>query len=149
MGSSYDFKAWKRLLKKYNCKLEQTKQPDFFAVSAQYLDGDIEMYISRPEDTDFDILKFQVIQTLMHELIHVNQAGAHEEQYDRLFSKNDPDEYLGKFGEIQAFAHDIAMEYIDTKDFSTCETLCRYDGAEFAVRKELWRQIFRWLEYYN
>lgn len=151
MGSVFNEHMWDRLLRKHRMRLIMDKDSPEPAVSAEYWDEEdlIHITVSQPKLWNLDDLKFEIIQTAMHELIHANQYAAHEEQYDRVIAKCVPadafNDYLSTFGEVQAYAHCCALDWIRGFD----NTLYRYEECPWQVKRELYKQIDRWLRKYS
>lgn len=148
LGSSFDLKQWGRVLKKHRISVTLGAE-GFTVVAAGFYDETnlIIVEISSPKLFKIDALKFELIQTVMHELIHANQFSGHADQYERPFGKSKDEEqaYLGMFGEIQAFSHCIALEFMQF-GWGAGPTITRYDNAEYQVKRELLRQLARWVE---
>lgn len=148
LGNTFDLKQWARVLKKHRISIALGHE-GFAIVTAEFDDetNRITMEISSPESFRIDALKFELLQTLMHELIHANQFFGHEEQYGRIIGtpKTEEQEYLSNFGELQAFAHCIALEFMQL-GWGAGPTLARYDDFEQRAKRELLKQVVRWVE---
>ncbi len=150
LGSTFNQAMWARFLKKYRVRMDYN-EGEFADVS-----GDLEeeckwinLLVSFPKDHNIDHVKFLLVQTMMHEYIHANQFYAHEEQYEKIISSwkpvNEEEEYLSKFGEIQAFAHCAALDQLNGIE----DTVYRYSKMSPKTRKAFYIMISRWVHKYS
>lgn len=146
LGNKFNLKSWKKVLTKLRVRLVifHCIEPE---VNALYFDDkqSILLKISKPYLWDVNELKFEVIQTIMHEYVHVHQYYCHPEQYDKIIVKTEPgseEEYLSCFGEIQAFAHCLAIDILE----GFGPTWDRYEDCHPRVKRIMMSQSQRWLE---
>lgn len=146
LGNKFDLKSWKRVLTKLRVRFVvfHYSEPE---VNALYFDDkqNILLRVSKPHLWDVDKLKFEVIQTIMHEYVHVHQYYCHPEQYDKIIVKTEvgsENEYLSCFGEIQAFAHCLAIDILE----GFGPTWDRYEECHPKVKRIMMAQSQRWLE---
>lgn len=148
LGDKINLTMWDRLFRKHRARIIMGKL-DYPAVEALFHEDKfrVQLFISDIDSWDVSDLKFELIQTMMHELIHANQDYAGP-QYGRMVAKvtsENPEEiYLSCFGEVQAYAHCMALEILSGRE----KDLDRYDMCLPAVKKELYRQRFRWMQKY-
>lgn len=144
LGDTYDYDKWKKVLRAYRIDL---KEYELEEVSAEFDDSKnrIRVLVSNKST------KFSLIQTIIHEMIHVNQFAISKEQYYKLIGPTSVDEmikYYSYFGEIQAFAHCIFLELQDEGHIHT-DTMDRYLLSDPIVRQELLIQIHRHINRYT
>lgn len=147
LGDKYEEKRWDRILRKYRARVISVKNQ--WGVSGEYDDSSNRIKILiNPKELSLDTLKFATIQTVMHELIHVHQNYCHAEQYERIISdravKGEHEEYMCKFGEIQAYAHCAALEYLVGIE----DTINRYDEFSVKTKRLFLNLMFRWVNKY-
>jgi hypothetical protein len=146
---SYDLTRWQKVLRAYRTDLTED---DSDCVSAEFLDcsNRIKIVIGKVVSVRDDVA-FTTLQTLLHELIHVNQFNTDESQYYKPTCPVTGDEdrdYYALFGEVQAFAHCIFLESIDHGTLNT-PTMERYRDAHPNTIKTLYKQIHRWKHKYQ
>jgi hypothetical protein len=150
LGNKVNYTMWDRLLRKHRGRIVTGPYP-YPELEAVFLEDSfrIQIMISDIDNWDVSDLKYEIIQTMMHELIHVNQQYANELQYERPVANvtsDDADElYLSCFGEVQAYAHCQAIDILSGKS----NNLNRYDYCLPKVKHELYRQRFRWIQKYS
>lgn len=152
LGNEYNFKQWRRVLKKYRAILSMSTTDEFDVVWGEYNDDDltVSIFLIEPEKHPVNVVKFRIIQAVMHEMIHANQFCAHTDQCWRVIDKQESEflNYISTFGELDAFSHCIALEHLEDK--AELETTYKlYEPASPKVRKLLLKRIWRWMELYS
>lgn len=180
-----------KLFKKYAVRCEFTREssckPKEFQISGYYDDSlksrkkAINFVVSDQSDTMIITEKywerfvFLIGQTLQHEMVHEYQyqhdpgdrISKYYEFKCRNEAKTEEREYLSDWDEIEAYAHDIALEiinYYPDKDphdvlrnlsrVRKCYSLTYYRktfrGTDWSeVKKRLYLKIYKWLPYCN
>ena len=150
LGDKFDPLKWNRQLKKYRTKLDYKIHSEKHCdVIGEYCTekSKISLCVILGQTIDIHHLKFLLIQTIMHEMVHANQDGGHEFQYERTNIKSDDEDliYYSCFGEIQAYAHDAILESFN----GYCITYERYSNMHENTKKEFMKQTIRWLNKYK
>lgn len=150
LGDVVDPLKWNRILKKYRCTLKfETHEHDHCDVIGEYDAEKSKMHlvILLGQIIDLYHLKFILIQTIMHEMIHANQDHSHELQYEKGFVRSEDEDvkYYSCFGEIQAYSHDAVLESFN----GHCATYDRYKEMPEKVKKLFMSNTIRWLNKYK
>lgn len=175
LGNEYNFKNWHRILTKYRVNLQETSKQDG-PVEGEY---DEDNYVAkiiiltpkqrkiktksrqtanrRPITTaalpkeiqNIDTLKFKVIQTIMHEMVHANQFFGNEAQVYKVIEKQKTEyqNYISTRGEIVAYAHCIALEFLEDGRWGA-GTYTWFADCTPKIHKTLHKHIIRWLNMY-
>jgi hypothetical protein len=155
LGDRFEYRRWTRVLKKYRVFLSIRKKTlNHSDITAEAYPCNLYIYVYLNENRRIDLLdelKYDLLQYIMHEMIHINQFYSHEFQYDRIVKKheNEYEDYLGKFGEIQAYAHHCFLDFCKNQKWGTGETWNSYQKTSPKVKEELVRQINRWEKKYK
>lgn len=152
LGNEYNFKQWRRILKRYRVELRVDDSNEWDVVWGVYETDDrlIQVYVIEPEKEKLYKLKFRLIQLIMHEMVHANQFFAHEKQCWKVIEKQSTEalDYMCTFGELDAFAHCITLEHLEcVADFENAYRL--FDNATPKARKLLIQRIWRWMNLYS
>ena len=177
MGAKISIKRDKELRVNKGCKQQ------FYSFSGYYDTDteDIRLFIHFPSNrktfkftkTNYKGMVFMFSQIVQHEFIHQSQYAFRPEQSDRLVKVHHSDrlskprlkqiEYLSSWCEIEAYAHDIAMEikqyyshvkpelvirHIDSqkKLYSYRVYKDAFKGTDWdRLKKSLLRKIWRWI----
>lgn len=152
LGNEYNFKQWRRILRRYRVDLKISETLEYDVVWGEYYTEEkiINLFLIEPKKHPLYVLKFRLIQTLMHEMIHAHQFFSHSDQCWKLIEKQETEvlDYMSTFGEIDAFAHCIVLEHLENK--TELENAYRlYDGVTPKVRKLLIKRMWRWMQIYS
>lgn len=152
LGNEYNFKQWRRILKRYRVELRISDSKEWDIVWGEY-DYDPKIIMTNliePEKQKLSILKFRVIQNIMHEMVHANQFFAHDKQCWKVIEKQPTEalDYMCTFGEIDAFAHCITIEHLEDRA-ELEDTFALYENATPKARKLLIQRIWRWMNLYS
>ena len=150
LGQKFDPLKWNRILKKYRVTLKyECHTGDHCDVVGEYCTEKSKMHLTiiLGQTVELQNLKFLLIQTIMHEMIHANQDCSHEFQYEKGFIKTDDEDlkYYSCFGELQAYAHDAILESFN----GHCNTYERYVNFPEKVKREFMKQTIKWLNKYK
>jgi len=96
-------------------------------------------------------LVFHVIQTIMHEMIHVGQSNREVDDYHKCVDKgkDEFDDYLSLKGEIEAYSHCLFLEVMDGNNLLDCPTFKTYSSTSEKVQKLLQNYFRRWSRTYK
>ena len=155
LGDDFSFKRWRRVLKKHRVTLKiRENVVNDSDISADANPGDyyINVVINYTRRVD-DIyqLKYDILQIIMHEMVHINQFFSHDNQYTLQIDAHEleQEDYLSRFGEIQAYAHHCAIDFMEQGKWGVGYTYDSYKGCSKKVKSMLNKQIVRWLNKYN
>jgi hypothetical protein len=152
----YDLEKWKKSLKPHRVNLIEHPKPRY--PSGQVgggLDNDnwrIYLDLLMREDGKPCDMRFHVIQTILHEMIHADQfSKGGDRHYYRMTSTktvNRNHEYLARIGEVKAFAHCSFLEFQNEGQL-LIGSRNRYKDLPDATRRAFDRELFRWQDRYK
>lgn len=152
-GNHFDIDRWNKYLKKHRMKIIVNEEVSPEQVNGSFFleDHSIELEIPKKSSYDVDKLRFSVLQTAMHELVHAKQFSNAPMLYSLVLEKQEKkyETYHSQFGEIEAFAHCIALEFLANGKWGSGDTIQRYDGCTPKVKRALNRQIKHWIRIYH
>ena len=156
LGKHFNLKEWNKKLEKYRVQIVEVKtrlkpRPEVLAI---YHDEEckIDLTISNLKlFSGIEDLKFGVIQTIMHEMIHANQFFRHPDAYSKVIEEQEKEyeNYHAKFGEVEAFSHCIALEYLREGRWGAGNTLRRYKNCSPKIQRLLHKNTKKWVEVYH
>jgi hypothetical protein len=179
-GLSNYFKKWRTRIEFCPQKSKSKLYETYIAVGGEYEPDDrqcsIQLYNTNFDkfnftDDSWNKLKYKLIQTLMHELIHFMQFDRRGDEWSGYIvpykkvkheKKNMERKYLSEFDEIQAYAHCVLLDFKTYRPIIPTETLINraknfndsgtlryilkafdYDYRNVAIPK-LMHQIVKW-----
>jgi len=136
-----DYDALKKYLRKFKVKLSK----EFVTVSGEF-DGDNNRILISIYDNYESFggqywiyFKFELIQTIMHELVHWSQYSMRDEGYI------EHDDYYSHPAEIHAYAHRIFLE----EQFPQFNQYSTKDLIFSEVDAKTQRKYTKWIEYWK
>jgi hypothetical protein len=148
----YDFMKWHCKLLEIHVQLKEDHKKMVSSVSGRYLIDDnwIEITIHRTSDPN---LRFLVIQTILHELIHVGQLYNKDHSlFTRRTCRLTGDtrtDYLTQDGELEAYAHCLLLESQDNPTLPLCETFLQYQDVPTRAQNRFLKFLYDWQSKYK
>jgi len=151
----YNLEKWKQVMKEYRVRLSQRKNPIFARWQAGGVLDDVKWKIHvdllMREDGKPCDMRFHILQTLLHEMVHVQQFSCNPDThyYPTTSSKveNPLHEYLAQKGEVKAFAHCAFLEFQNEGQL-IASSRNRYKDMPMATKKALDRELYLWEKKY-
>jgi hypothetical protein len=146
----FDPERWTKVLRRFKCDLLINEHEHDMPVTGEF-DSDRDYILIQITDTKVEDLPFLLLQTLMHEMIHVNQTYKNPESYyvPSDVGLNEFLNYLSLNGEIEAFSHCLFLETMQGTPISDCYTMKMYEKTTPKVQKKFMRNYRVWKKHYK